>query len=248
MWLIEVASGSLREFIEKPPPYAILSHRWGRSEDEVQFKDLIDGRRAVWSMPGYHKIRQTCKRAREHGLGYVWIDTCCIDKSSSAELSESINSMFEYYRAAVVCFVYLNDPALESLPNPPIRISSSEWFRRAWTLQELLAPIQIKFYSKDWTFLGPRDSPFIITEIHKATSIHQRYFLQQISIESASIAERMSWAANRVATRPEDVSYSLLGIFGINMPLLYGEGRLRAFQRLQEVIIGNHDDYSVFAW
>ncbi|KAI1187385.1 ankyrin repeat-containing protein [Nemania serpens] len=204
-------------------PYAILSHTWG--EDEVCFQDME--RADAANKKGYEKVKNFCSLAKANGYKYVWVDTCCIDKRSSAELSEAINSMYRWYEEADVCYAYLAD--VSSLSN----FSDSRWFTRGWTLQELIAPSNVIFFDRDWQVIGNK------ADLHN-------FFLGD-SLGYASVAQRMSWAASRETTRIEDRAYCLLGIFGIYMPMLYGEGD-RAFIRLQEEIMKGMDDHSLFAW
>ena len=157
-------------------------------------------------------------------MKYAWVDTCCIDKSSSAELSESINSMFKWYRQATTCYAYLedvdtHDPA--DFKSPDSSLSKSRWFRRGWTLQELVAPRNVTFYNAKWEKIG--DKKDHVLELEAITGIDPDV-LGGKAPQAVPIAWRMSWAADRETTRIEDVAYSLLGIFDINMPLLYGEG------------------------
>jgi hypothetical protein len=164
--------------------------------------------------------------------------SCCIDKTSTAELSEAINSMFRWYREATVCYAYLADVTEAS------QIKSSRWFTRGWTLQELVAPATVWFYALDWKYLGSKLD--LQSEIRYITGIDTEV-LTTGELEMVSIARRMSWAAKRQTTRIEDQAYSLMGIFDVNMPLLYGEGR-KAFVRLQEETMKTSDDQSLFAW
>ncbi|RSL62684.1 hypothetical protein CEP53_004667 [Fusarium sp. AF-6] len=173
MRLINTATLSLDEFFgDQVPEYAILSHTW--HEEEVAFRDWADQASAS-RKKGYRKIVDTCRLAREQGYGYVWVDTNCIDKSSSAELSEAINSMFSWYQGARVCYVYLSDvpsPALGE-PTDTKTFRWSRWFTRGWTLQELLAPRDVEFYSKDWSLLGTKLS--LCPEISLITGIDAKY-------------------------------------------------------------------------
>jgi ankyrin repeat protein len=219
------------------PPYAILSHTWGRDEDEVTFKDWNDG--ISKSKSGYKKIQSCGEQATKDGLEYFWIDTLCIDKSSSAELSEAINSMYLWYQAAEVCYAYLDDvPSKKSF-------LESRWFTRGWTLQELVAPEKVIFFDDEWNPLGSR------VELRKAvsqcTGIPTTLLAGTENLDTFSIAQRMSWAARRQTKRIEDRAYSMLGLFEINMPLIYGEG-LNSFVRLQEEIMKISEDHSLFAW
>ncbi|KAH9909538.1 HET-domain-containing protein, partial [Xylariomycetidae sp. FL2044] len=190
---------------------------------------------------GYAKILGACRRARADGLTYVWCDTNCIDKRSSAELSEAINSMFAWYRDSAVCYAYLADVEAKRAGS----LERSRWFTRGWTLQELLAPKQVVFFDLAWRYMGDRKE--LAGKISAITRIHIGALHDRSTIHDFSIAQRMSWAADRHTTREEDIAYCLLGIFDINMPLLYGEG-LKAFRRLQEEIIKVSDDQSILAW
>jgi hypothetical protein len=231
----------LRSFQEdEVPEYAILSHTW--HDDEVLFEDLHDMDRAS-KQAGFRKIRFCCEQALKDDIQFVWVDTCCIEKSSSAELSEAINSMFLWYREAKVCYAYLQDVSALVIGNERIQ---SRWFERAWTLQELLAPESVIFYSSDWNFLGTKDD-HLKSAISWATGIEEEY-LSGKQLKWASIAKRMSWAPKRNATRGEDIAYSLFGIFDVQMPLLYGEGKWKAFLRLQEEIMKSSNDHTLFAW
>lgn len=207
---------------------------------------------------GYYKIRQTCALALQDNLQYAWIDTCCIDKTSSAELSEAINSMMSWYQRSEVCYTYLVDvPPGTDIHQPASLFAKSRWFSRGWTLQELIAPSKLIFLYNDWSFMRARDE--IVVLVSKITGIDQTFLSVpttppkifanslQSRLNSASIAQRMSWASKRKTTRVEDAAYSLLGIFGISMPLLYGEG-MNAFLRLQEQIMTHSDDQTLLAW
>jgi hypothetical protein len=252
MKLIRANTLEVVEFFDSDvPPYAILSHTWVQNE-EVSYQEMVINEGKQKS--GFHKIRQCCSQALEDGLEWAWIDTCSIDKTSSAELSEAINSMFRYYSQAVVCYAYLADVKwADAIPSSGSQATAlansfkkSRWFTRGWTLQELLAPSKVIFYSASWNLIGDREE--WRHEISDITSIHYSALTQGTrDFTKFSIAQRMSWAASRETTREEDVAYCLLGIFGVHMPLLYGEGS-NAFIRLQEEIMRNSDDQSIFAW
>ncbi|KAL5330675.1 hypothetical protein ACEPPN_000194 [Leptodophora sp. 'Broadleaf-Isolate-01'] len=229
---------SLTEFFEGdiPKKYAILSHRWGA--EEVTFKDLTDG--TSKGKAGYGKIQFCGEQARRDGLQYFWVDTCCIDKSNSTELAEAINSMFRWYRDATKCYVYLRDvprpqthSADESNEDRVSTFQKSEWFRRGWTLQELIAPISVDFFCKEGELLGSKTS--LERHICDVTCIPSRA-LRGCPLSDFSVAERFSWATSRETFRQEDKAYSLLGIFDVNMPLIYGEGKDKAMKRLREEI------------
>ncbi|KAH7070472.1 heterokaryon incompatibility protein-domain-containing protein [Paraphoma chrysanthemicola] len=231
---------SLVEFLgTNVPPYAILSHTWGPSDEEVSYHDVVSG---TWrEKPTQCKLTFCREQAAKDGLDYFWIDTCCIDKSSSADLSEAINSMFAWYQNAAVCYAFLSDVHHD---RRSIALSASKWFTRGWTLQELLAPRRVVFYSSEWKALGSKEE--LKAQLHSITKIPTEA-LEGTPLSHFSIAQRMSWAANRVTTRIEDCAYSLMGIFDVNMPLLYGE-KEKAFLRLQQHILQDSTDQSLFAW
>ena len=247
MRLLHALRGEIKSFIvdDDIPPYAILSHSWG--EEEITFQDWQDmPNPQLRQRKGHLKIRYCCEQALREGLEWVWVDTCCIDKTSSAELSESINSMFRWYTNSKICYAYLSDV---SFTNDQTMFDSefckSRWFTRGWTLQELIAPAAVTFYSTEWHLLGNRSS--LSGLIHSTTLIEPKY-LNGTNLHLAGAAKKMSWAAHRQTSRIEDTAYCLLGLFDINMPLLYGEGE-KAFRRLQEEIIKtNPEDHSLFAW
>ena len=243
MRLLNSFKVQLEDFSENEiPPYAILSHTWGK--EEVLFGEMKKGKGE--GKTGYLKIKNACKQAAEDGFQYVWVDTCCIDKRSSAELSEAINSMYPWYQKAVVCYAFLADvPSdVDTLPTNS-KFAKSRWFTRGWTLQELLAPANLIFFSQDWIEIGRKST--LCDTISHITGIHAYILSGLTDLESTSLATRMSWASKRVTTRVEDMAYCLMGIFGVNMPMLYGEAG-RSFIRLQEEIMKDSDDQSIFAW
>ncbi len=269
MRLLHTEKLELTSFLgEERPKYAILSHTWGDPEDEILLGDVQSGRSRLLACgkPGLPKLLKAAEVARDSGLEYIWIDTCCIDKSSSAELSEAINSMFAWYASSTVCYAYISD--FEST-DPDLLSNSNRWFTRGWTLQELIAPPVVEFYNKDWVSFGNRES--LRSELSSITGIEALVFVWHLPsqcslalseeesgcdlchvdlaemLDSFSVATRMSWAARRRTTRPEDAAYSLLGLFHVNMPLLYGEGQ-NAFQRLQHEIIRKSTDQSILTF
>ncbi|KAM0246208.1 hypothetical protein ACHAQJ_010299 [Trichoderma viride] len=247
MRLINVHTSKLEEYLDyKAPPYAILSHTWGNDRDELSFRDVEDGNINEASL-GSVKFRGCCRQAKKDGLDYAWIDTCCIDKTNLVELSEAINSMFRWYRRAKICYAYLSDvPGDENPKMQGSKFQTSRWFQRGWTLQELLAPKILRFYSLEWCYLGTKGST--CASITKATGIPRQYLLGIAALNNASVAQRMSWAAHRDTKRKEDLAYCLLGIFDITMPMIYGEGGDQAFFRLQEQIMKTTRDDSLLAW
>lgn len=259
MRLINTTSGELQEFFGSSiPSYAILSHTWG--DDEVLYADILNGSAA--SKKGYGKVSDFCQMAKRVGnLDWAWVDTCCINKESSAELSEAINSMYKWYKHSAVCYVYLQDvlvtgeqinqhiPPIWTTAYPVNRLITanfpqSRWFTRGWTLQELIAPPYVEFYAADWTEIGTKRS--LAPYISDITGIPIPILHGQTP-QSWNVAERLSWASKRNTTREEDMAYCLLGLFNVNMPLLYGEGT-RSFIRLQEQILQQEEDYSIFTW
>ncbi|KAH8723065.1 heterokaryon incompatibility protein-domain-containing protein [Phaeosphaeriaceae sp. PMI808] len=213
------------------PRYAILSHTWGADHEEVSFKDLME--RTGKNRAGYCKLAFCGKQAAKDGLQFFWVDTCCIDKSSSAELSEAINSMFRWYHDAAKCYAYLPDVSTGGYAKNDQSFQKSRWFTRGWTLQELLAPTSIEFFSVEGERLGDKSS--LMREIAEITGISTQAF-HGGPLSEFSVDERMSWSERRETKREEDKAYSLLGIFDIYMPLIYGEGMKNAFCRLREEI------------
>ncbi|KAI1361230.1 HET domain protein [Xylaria arbuscula] len=247
MRLINVQTLALEEVMLVTPgdfDYAILSHTWG--DDEVTYQDMANSDRYTCSKPGFLKIAKTCEFARRDGIKYAWVDTCCIDKTSSAELTEAINSMFNWYRDAKVCYAWLEDLPPQSEEPIWSSLRKCRWLTRGWTLQELLAPRRVEFYDSQWDFRGTKAD--LKTLIADASRIESDVLENPNTIFRLPIAQRMSWAARRETTRLEDMAYCLIGIFEVNMPMLYGEGGERAFLRLQEQIVKETNDLSIFAW
>jgi hypothetical protein len=243
MRLLHTRTLELSEFLENATPaYAILSHTW--ENEEVSFQDM-QGPNAK-KKAGYAKIQKCCEQAAQEGYEYVWIDTCCIDKSSSAELSEAINSMYVWYKNAETCYAYLADLDISNASlEAPEFFKKSRWFTRGWTLQELIAPARLEFFDKYWSSFGTKAGRH--SDLSEITGIDELTLNGRRELRDVSIAKKMSWASKRVTTRVEDIAYCLIGLFGINLPLLYGEGE-RAFIRLQEEIMRSSDDQSLFAW
>lgn len=293
MRLINIHTLEFKEFLDSDiPPYCILSHRWG--DDEITYKEFRKGLRK--DSAGYRKVIEFCDFVKQRQfivwdlvfdssnlppsykdlkssfleVSWIWVDTCCIDKKSSAELSEAINCMFRWYEQAVQCVAYLADvPDKE-----PRSLEQSSWFQRGWTLQELLAPMQFIVCNAEWQVLGHKcgHSPFsfanrecilsqesayglcLLDVMSRITKIPEEFLLQELRgryiyphpFRNATVAQRLSWTASRSTSRIEDEAYCLLGIFSINMPLIYGEGK-NAFQRLQVEIVNSANDPSIFA-
>ena len=275
MRLLHTKTRQFGEFFDSQiPQYAILSHRWG--DREVSFKEMRKGTAPHES--GMAKIDNFCRLAATRGFDWAWIDTCCIDKRSSAELSEAINAMFKWYERSGQCYVHLSDVAYSPDELQLIRerkddarlfedgsplsakFRKSSWFTRGWTLQELLAPQKsnVLFFDANWNVIG--SLPQLASDVSEITGIEEYYMgFKQSSHPTrwlasftpsaeASVAKRMSWASRRQTSREEDMAYCLLGLFDVSMSLLYGEGAKSAFSRLQIEIMKTMDDESLFAW
>ncbi|KAF2626715.1 beta transducin-like protein HET-E4s [Macroventuria anomochaeta] len=223
------------------PPYAILSHTWSENEaEEVTFEDLA--KNASKGKPGYKKIELCGEQAKRDGLQYFWVDTCCIDKTNKAEHSLAIQSMFRWYHNAARCYVYLSD--VSAFPCHRVdkevgpsqwdsQFRQSKWFTRGWTLQELLAPGSVEFFSQEWTKLGDKTS--LARKVHENTGI-QTLALEGAPLSQFPVNERLRWKEARVTKREEDRVYSLLGIFDVELAPMYGEGAASAFKRLMDEI------------
>ena len=241
MRLLNVHNRQLEEFTGTIPPYAILSHTW--TSEEVSLQDLSSatpgGREKGL---GWRKIKGLCARAALDGYSYAWIDTCCIDKSSSAELSEAINSMYAWYGAANKCYVHLEDVSAADDPFAPgSDFRCARWHTRGWTLQELLAPAELEFHDRDWKYMfmidrrgrsgawwghtrqRPRPRPEEHVRLLSEITHISEDVLRSGDISDVCVAARLAWAARRTTTRVEDTAYCLLGLLGVHMPLLYGE-------------------------
>jgi hypothetical protein len=221
------------------PPYAILSHTWGQDYEEVTFEDMIND--TGQDKAGRGKIKFCAEQAAKDGLQYIWVDSCCIKKSSAAELTKAINSMFRWYRRAAKCYVYLSDVSTRKRKERDqnlqhtwaLAFRESRWFSRCWTLSELLAPASVEFFSREHDRLGDKQS--LRQEIHEITEIPISALAGKPLAEFSNEV-RMSWAEKRNTKVEEDMAYSLLGIFGVHIPLIYGEGMQNARRRLLKEI------------
>ena len=220
---ISITGDRLRDL----PPYAILSHTWGSDDDEVTYRDISHGEGK--DKPGYRKILFCGEQAARDRLSYFWVDTCCIDKANNTELSTAINSMFRWYQNAAKCYVYMADVSTVDGAWEPV-FWRSRWFKRCWTLQELIAPPVVKFFTSDGNFLGDKNS--LEGDIHGITGIPTTA-LRGRNLVDFSVDERLSWAKGRECKQEEDEAYSLLGIFNIYLSLIYAEGKKNAFRRLR---------------
>ncbi|KAF4984817.1 hypothetical protein FDECE_17015 [Fusarium decemcellulare] len=271
MRLLHTSTYKLKSFYSKTdrPPYAILSHTWG--QDELGFEAIRTDIHEKLKSPkrGLCKVKDACLQARQDDLDYLWVDTCCIDKSSSTELSEALNSMFKWYQESFKCYVFMEDVTLMK-DGTMANFDTSRWFTRGWTLQELIAPHGLIFFDRRWKAMKSRHE--IADRVESITGIGRDILLRRhIDLDedyhdpahlcpacgyndglrrilrNEPISRKMKWAAKRTTTREEDAAYCLMGLFDINMPLLYGEGG-KAFERLQQKILLNAPDQSILTW
>lgn len=250
MWLVNTTTLRLEEVVDlQDYKYAILSHTW--EQDEVEFQEMLPESRParLLKKAGFLKIKKTCEVAKERGYAYAWIDTCCIDKTSSATLSEAINSMFRWYKESSLCLAYLSDLQVNNFELPESQTSELMkdclWFTRGWTLQELIAPEELDFYDQEWNFRGSKKT--LRHGLSRITGIDVAILEDSELLPTIPVGQRMSWAAHRNTKRIEDIAYCLFGIFGFNMPMIYGEGK-NSFLRLQEEIAKRTNDLTLFAW
>ncbi|KAK4962654.1 hypothetical protein LTR10_000281 [Elasticomyces elasticus] len=241
MRLLKLGSQGALEFVEcipgSIPHYAILSHTWGEDKDEVTFDDICN--QTCKDKVGYGKINFCSQQAQKDGLDHFWVDTCCISKTDFTEVHEAINSMFGWYQRAEKCYTYLADVSSNKRDHQgqPRELwdgtfSGSRWFTRGWTLQELLAPASVEFFSREGTLLGSKRS---LGELVQATTGIPVSALRGEPLSKFTVETRMQWAGNRVTRKIEDRWYSLLGLFDVNMSLIYGEGE-KAASRLKDEI------------
>jgi len=235
MRLLHTKTYEIREFRDANdiPPYAILSHTW--TSNELYYGDLRTLTQARRNRQAFQKIEGSAKLARCYCLDWIWIDTCSIDKTSSAELSEAIISMFGWYQKADICLVYLSDVGSDDIRS---EFKKARWFTRGWTLQELLAPCRVEFFNSTWLHLGSRDFT-LKSSISIASGVPEDVICGQKKLEDVFAWKKWLWTEGRETTRPEDQAYCLLGLFDVSMPALYGEGEIKAFERLRQEISRN---------
>ncbi|KAL1942859.1 hypothetical protein VTO73DRAFT_5099 [Trametes versicolor] len=270
MRLLHTKTGLFHDFEDpRETPYAILSHVWAKKdgspsyipeleyqtardiqiEEEERSQGDVSQMSILSRFP--QKIRSFCEIASSHGYDYAWHDACCINKTSSSELSEAINSMYDWYRYASVCYVFLHDVPTPAYGEPGAvtqlgsAFRESQWHQRGWTLQELLAPSVVVFLSANWNIIGTKHT--LATLLEEITKVDREVLTGRRPLDQVSVACRMSWASPRKTSREEDEAYSLLGIFGVNMRTNYGEGG-HAFIRLQQEILKQIPDQTIFAW
>ncbi|KAH7890518.1 hypothetical protein F5I97DRAFT_37737 [Phlebopus sp. FC_14] len=254
--LILVASGravdqTIIQSVKYHFQYVMLSHRWDTSHPEPSKQDIIADVYSLTKPKGVKKLKQFCRTAAKLGFEWAWSDTCCIDKSNSTEAQKSITSMATWYRRSALTIVHLAD-----VPGPaPELFERSDWFTRGWTLQELLTPPKIRFYKSDWTpLLEGQGTPFnhkehepTLDRLTKATGI-DKGSLRRFTPSCNDVRERLRWASHRRTTEEEDIAYSLMGVFDLQIPVMYGELKQKALGRLLQEIVGSSGDLSVLQW
>lgn len=228
------------------PCYAILSHQWIHGE-EVTFTDFSELRDGTTLKSGYLKIQAACQQALTDDFHYIWIDTCCIDNGNHNDVALNIKSMYAYYQNAEVCYAFLADVHKVRGNEHPSKskkgtFERSEWFKRGWTLQELLAPRHVIFFNSDWTRLGCKHE--LKETIYSVTTIDPEVLSGIRPIQDVYVLERMSWVMGRQTSRPQDQAYCVLGILGALMNPNYDEHVEDSFERLRMAIINAHPDHA----
>ncbi|KAH9238561.1 hypothetical protein K456DRAFT_48777 [Colletotrichum gloeosporioides 23] len=241
MWLLNAKNRRLQQCLFPPSsPYAILAHNLSSPGHNEWLAYDTDMRHTI--------IDNSCRLALENGLEFVWIDAVCIDKTSTASVSEAVNSVWKYLKLATLCFAYLVDLDCKTSDDCEENWRKSCFWKRAWTLQELILPPRVQFFDSCWHLRGERSSSSFPTFLSRITGVDEDVLSNKTTVEDVSIARRMSWAVGREGSYPEDLSYALLGLFGVSMPIIYGEGPASAFRRLQEEVLKVTIDMTILAW
>ncbi|KAK7978660.1 hypothetical protein PG988_006150 [Apiospora saccharicola] len=256
---IAVVGIAVLAFRSRQAHFGLDLHLKPGGSEEITYRDVLSIDSTVQAKAGFPKFVGACALAKKRGYGLIWIDTCCIDITNSQELGEAINSMYRWYAESAVCFAYLQDitstdhdmissadgtSSSEEMTSSA-HMEQSKWFQRGWTLQELIAPRNVCFYEANWVLLGDKSS--LSEALTRKTGITEEVLRNEKSPRACSVAQRMSWAAARTTSRVKDQAYSLMGLFNVNMPMIYGE-KEKAFIRLQQQIIASSTDESIFAW
>ena len=240
MRLLNLATLDLEEYPDDQPhpQYVAISHLWG--PEEITYDDIVSKSEAAKAKPGYTKILKVRDLIRDFGISHMYIDVCCLKPTTqnSTEASHATNSFFKWFAGADFVIALLRD--VSNTGEQALRLS--RWFTRRWILMEFLAARKLLFYNKNWVYLGSRDDENIKPIIQDITQIEPRYWeahptkTRRQLMNEASIGERWQWASRKLCTRPEDIAYSMLGIFNVNMPISYGEGE-EATSRLGIILI-----------
>ncbi|KAG2745544.1 hypothetical protein P692DRAFT_201076752 [Suillus brevipes Sb2] len=239
----------IEEAVEKYFSWVMLSHRW--ESEEPLLRDVRD--KVVYDLDPVGtviKLQSFCRITRDAGYRWAWSDTCCIDQNNNVELQRSVNSMFVWYRHSALTIIYLSDvpPSAQSGA-----LANSAWNTRGWTIQEFLAPNVVLFYQADWTLYLDDRSPnhkksiAIMRELEDSTSIDAQA-LVAFRPGMSDAREKLQWASTRVTTLQEDIAYSLFGIFGVHLPVIYGEAKQNALGRLLQEIVAQSGDISALDW
>ncbi|KAG1817516.1 uncharacterized protein BJ212DRAFT_1269921 [Suillus subaureus] len=245
----EIKLEHIRDVVAKYFHWVMLSHRWG--EKEPLLHDIQD--KVVYELDPVDsttKLQSFCEITRDAGFLWAWMDTCCIDQKNNVELQKSVNSMFVWYHNSALTIVYLSDvlPSSKSCT-----LARSAWNKRGWTVQEFLAPKVILFYQQDWTLYvdhqstNHKESTAIMQELGDATGIDLRSLIT-FRPGMRNPREKLQWASTRITTLQEDIAYSLFGIFGVHLPVMYGENKRNALGRLLQEIVAHSGDVSVLDW
>lgn len=234
----------LHDFTGPPSSYAVFFHAHG--SDDIGFEDFSKPQMLLCK-DGFHRLWQACSRARNHGSEWLWSDAVCIDRGSSTALTEAFNSLARIYQHCIFSIIYLEDLPCSDCVGGGLekRLAKCAWLRNVWVLPQLIFPKHSFIYDRDWAEIGTKAS--LARQLSLVTSIEQSVLINPAALGEYSVAKRMSWASHLEASRPEDRSFALLGILGVHMPIVYGEGQ-KAFIRLQEEILRDTNDYSLFAW
>lgn len=248
MKLINVKSYELVEVLDSSiPPYAILSHTWG-GDDTVAPTHWTRLATIQRSLPIPEKVIRACEDVHRRGITYLWVDSLCIDSSSSADLDEAVNGSLRRLRNASVCLVFLEDLPADSPAFDDNIWRKCRYWQRAWTVQELIVPSQVDFFDKQWNYRGSKTSSDFLPLLSNITGVPKTVLTDGNTLSEISMAARMSWLADKIGNREEDVAYSLVAIAGVTLQVRYGEGAERAFLRLQEEVLQDTRDGSIFAW
>ncbi|KAH9238564.1 hypothetical protein K456DRAFT_1785052, partial [Colletotrichum gloeosporioides 23] len=248
MLLLQARTRLVQHF-QYPPSveYAILSHTFSSpSHDEWPAYESYELAHSHLPSLKHHIINKTCQLALSHGVEFVWIDAVCVDKTSSARISETINSIANYFKMATICFAYLFDLPCGDLS--PTLWGGCQFWSQIWTLQELIFPPKIQFYDAKWHLKGERSSSVLSSLLSSITGVDEEILTQTSRPPCISAARKLSWAAERQSLQPEDAAYGILGLFDVSMNIIYGEGAVPAFIRLQEHILNRTNDGSVLLW